>query len=304
VRLLDRTQSPPYVLFVGSRRLLECMVGHLHLPGYRISQLAAYNDRELEEALSERPLGQPRLAVVIDPSRYAGGLVERLPGRRIGIVADNDLADQRPEGVRACELLLSFDPRREWVGGVKVWRAMSPPVSDSFFVPKVVAPRHPAAVTVGRSTPYREEVLIEAKHHYDLLQIIEGVSAEELTTFFRDHPVAVYVPRYPGGGPAWQIAAHLAAGQLLLSERAPTMFGLEEDVDYVAVKDGNHIMRLLEALSRFPTMFTRVAIRGRQKAEWFRASRVWQRLIDDALLWFATAEDPLSFAGQRRSVPH
>jgi len=240
---------------------------------------------------------------VIDPSRYGRELVERLPSPRLGVVADSGLAAGQTGGAASCQLLVSLDPRLEWVGGLQVWRAIAPPVSDHFYANPPAVGLRPAVVTVGRSTPYREQLLIDAKHHYDLLQIIEGVEAIELGRFFRDYPVAVYVSREPGAGPGWQVAAHLAAGQLLLSERAPVMYGLEAEIDYIAVKGSAHLLELLGDLHRFPTMFFGVAVRGREKAEWFRAGRVWGRLVADALIWVATSKEQAARAagGSRRA---
>ena len=296
---LGKQSRPRTRLFVGTRVLLDCMVGELSLPGYLTSTLPAYNDAELEGALESIPWSPPDLTLVIDPSRYSPAVVDRLPGPRLGVVADSDLAISQAGGATRCQLLVSLDPRLEWAGGHRIWRAIAPPVSDHFYTSAPAVGLRPEAVTLGRFTPYREEVLIDAKHHYDLLQIIEGVDAIELSRFFRDYPVAVYIPRQPGGGPGWQIAAHLAAGQLLLSERAPVMFGLEEDIDYVAFKGSAHLLELLGNLHRFPTMFFTVVTRGRQKAELFRATRVWGRLINDALIWLATIQQPLAHAGGR-----
>jgi hypothetical protein len=39
----------------------------------------------------------------------------------------------------------------------------------------------------------------------------------------------------------------------------------------------------VEMLGRFPGLWHRVRVRGRMKAEQFRASRVWPRLLHDAL---------------------
>ncbi len=76
---------------------------------------------------------------------------------------------------------------------------------------------------------------------------------------------------------------HLAAGQLLLSELLPYRHGLERGIDYLQVDSPNGLVWTLERLSRFPEMYQRVRVRGRLKAEQFRASRIFARAVHDLL---------------------
>ena len=57
--------------------------------------------------------------------------------------------------------------------------------------------------------------------------------------------------------------------------------GLEPDIDYLEVADPDHLLSVLHATVAFPAAYHRVRVRGRRKAEAFRASHVYPRLIAD-----------------------
>jgi hypothetical protein len=49
------------------------------------------------------------------------------------------------------------------------------------------------------------------------------------------------------------------------------------------VSEPDQLLAILRTAVRFPRAYERVRIRGRRKAEAFRASRVYPRLVDDLL---------------------
>ena len=71
-----------------------------------------------------------------------------------------------------------------------------------------------------------------------------------------------------------RVCLHLAAGHLVLSEPLSPQHGLEPGIDYLEVSHAGAIAFLLGRLKRFPRTWHRVRVRGRLKAEQFRASRV------------------------------
>ena len=76
---------------------------------------------------------------------------------------------------------------------------------------------------------------------------------------------------------------HLAAGHLVITEPLSPMHGLEGGLDLLEVSTPDGLQGTLEVMHRYPGVFHRVRVRGRRKAEQYRASRVWPRLIADLL---------------------
>ena len=126
-------------------------------------------------------------------------------------------------------------------------------------------------------------MLAPVKHHHDLLHAIHGVSGDLLAEFLREYDVGVYVAPEPGGGFGWQVGVHLAAGHLLLAEALTPSHGLERGIDYLEADSAGGLAFMLERMARFPEMYHSVRVRGHLKAEQFRASRVFARLIHDLL---------------------
>jgi len=79
------------------------------------------------------------------------------------------------------------------------------------------------------------------------------------------------------------VCLHLAAGHLVLSEWLSPAHGLELGLDYIEITGPGSLYHAAEMLGRFPGLWHRVRVRGRLKAEQFRASRVWPRLLHDAI---------------------
>jgi len=226
----------------------------------------------------------PHVSVVFDAVAVPGALLAELPGRTLGIVTD-DLPEEGVPGIEALDRLVSFRPSLTGVrrGGVEVWRAIPPPVSDALYGPVRRLLGAPRAMSIGRFTERREAMLMPAKHHHDLLQVIHGVSGDALAELLALHDVGVHVASVPWAGFAPQAGIHLAAGQLLLSEPLEPAHGLEIDIDYLQFDSADGLVWALDRLARFPEMHQRVRFRGRLKAEQYRASRLFGRLLHDLL---------------------
>jgi hypothetical protein len=228
---------------------------------------------------------RPDVTVIFDPVQVPVDLLEALPGLRLGMLVDGAPAAQQAAAVRSLDRVVSFRPSLSGVEipGGRVWRAVPPPVSDALFADVRRVHGTPHALTVGASTEYREYMLIRAKHHNDLLQVIHGVSGASLIQLLKEYDVGVYVPREAGGGFSQQVGMHLAAGQLLLADTLVPAHGLERNIDYLHIDSPEGLVKHLDRLGRFPEMHHRVRIRGRRKAEQYRASRLFARILHDLL---------------------
>jgi hypothetical protein len=219
------------------------------------------------------------------PTKLTAQALRAVGGTTLGV-----LVGGLPEGGQAGELgaldrLVTFDPALTGarVGTAKVWRAMPPAVADTHF--KEVRPlRHsPNAISIGRSTPHREAMLMPAKHEHDLLQVLHGVSGAMLAELLGEYDAGVYIAPEAGAGFGWQVGAHLAAGQLLLSGTLAPLHGLERGLDYLEIDSPASLVWVLDRLGRFPEMYQRIRVRGRLKAEQYRASRLFARIAHDLL---------------------
>ena len=227
---------------------------------------------------------RPDVTVILDPLQLVSKLPDRLPGRTLGVLVEG-LADTGGERIDHLNRIISFDPALTGakLGRARVWRAIPPPVSDVLFMDGRALHGRPRVMSIGRSTPHREAMLLPSKHHHDLLQLIHGISGHELAAFLRECDVGVYVPAESGGGFGLQVGIHLAAGHLLLSDPLVPSHGLERDIDYLRSGTPTDLAWLLDRLGRFPEMYRSVRVRGRLKAERFRASSVFTRVLHDFL---------------------
>jgi hypothetical protein len=138
-------------------------------------------------------------------------------------------------------------------------------------------------VFVGRSTEHREWLLTPAKHRFDLLHLAFGIDATRLERVMDEHWVAINAHNEPYPSFENRVCLHLAAGHLVFSEPLSPQHGLEPDIDYLEFFTPQHLERMLVTLRRDSTVWHAVRVRGRRKAEQFRASRVYPRVVSDLL---------------------
>jgi len=211
--------------------------------------------------------------------------IPRTPGRR----AHPDL--RRRRGALAAmdtgnvDRLVAFDPLIVPTADafMRVWRSLPLPVADRLFAPVRSPPGRPSILFVGRSTEHREQLLNRAKAELDVVHAAFGIGMGELAGLLRAHPIGVNLHNEPYPSFENRVCLHLAAGQLVVSETLSPTHGLEPDIDYLEVADAGQLLAVLRAAVAFPAAYERVRIRGRRKAEAFRASHVYPRLADDLL---------------------
>jgi hypothetical protein len=234
------------------------------------------------EVLPPRVFAQLRAAVV-------GVLTEPIP-RRSGNRDHPDLKRRRAAlaamDTGNVDRLAAFDPLIVPTADsfMRVWRALPLPVADRLYA-RVRPPRgRPSILFVGRSTEHRERFLSAPKAELDLVHAAFGIGVDELQALLAAHPIGVNLHNEPYPSFENRVCLHLSAGQLVVSETLSPTHGLEPDIDYLEVAEPDQLLAVLRAAVRFPRAYERVRTRGRRKAEAFRASRVYPRLVDDLLL--------------------
>jgi hypothetical protein len=193
--------------------------------------------------------------------------------------------------------IVTFDPLSAEAAaraGVDVWRSLPLPVDDRVFAEPTLRNPRGKVLFLGYSTEHREAWLVDAKHHYDVLHVAHGLHGEALRDLFARTDVAVNLHGEPYPSFENRVCLHLAAGHLVLTEPLSPRHGLEPGIDLIEVRSPRMLLLALERLRVEPRLFEAVRRRGRRKAEQFRASRVWPRLLEDF------ERDVAAFGGRRR----
>jgi hypothetical protein len=179
--------------------------------------------------------------------------------------------------------LISFDPLIADTASeyMPVWRSLPLPVADALYADVRPSTGRPAILFVGRSTDHRERFLKRPKAELDVLHAAHGIGPEELRGLVATHEIAVNLHNEPYPSFENRVCLHLAAGQLVVSETLSPTHGLEPDIDYLEAGEPDQLAAVLHAAVRFPEAYYRVRVRGRRKAEAFRASTVYPRLVAD-----------------------
>jgi hypothetical protein len=220
------------------------------------------------------------------PATTLGFLTEPLP-RHGGYVRHDDLERRLWElghvDRTQFDRVVSFDPHiaRTADDVLPVWRSAPLPVADRYYRPVPERSGPPRPLFVGRSTPHRERFLEGAKHRYDLLHLAFGIDADGLEEAMAEHDVGINIHNNPYPSFENRVCLHLAAGHLVISENLDPTHGLEPGIDFLEVHNRGQLDHVLWMMRRFPGLHHAVRVRGRQKAEQFRASRVWPRLVHD-----------------------
>jgi hypothetical protein len=182
--------------------------------------------------------------------------------------------------------IVSFDPLFVEAADplAPVWRSVPLPVDDDLFRPVRPSAVPPRVVFVGRSTEHRENYLIDVKHHFDVLHVAHGVFGRRLFDLLDETDAGINLHNEPYPSFENRVCLHLAAGNLVISEPLSPTHGLEPGIDFVEVRHPADLLRAVSQMHLYPDLYRRVRIRGRQKADAFRASRVYPRLLHDLLL--------------------
>lgn len=192
------------------------------------------------------------------------------------------LSEQRRFDASPYDRAMCVEPLAS-AGGGPFWRARPLPVGDHLFAP-VRPTRHDGRILfVGRSSAHREQWLMKPKHEFELLHYAHGLEGDRLIDVFARADVALNVHPDPYRRFGTALPRHLAAGHLVISEPVVPLHGLEPGIDYIEVHGEHEMGIVLHQLRRRPETYQRVRLRGRAKAELFRASVVWPRIVGDLL---------------------
>jgi hypothetical protein len=215
----------------------------------------------------------------------AGFLTEPLP--RPGNPSHPDL-DRRLEDLQrvdphSFDRIISFDPlivpTVEQI--MPVWQTMPIPVADRYFAPVAAPHARPRVLFTGRSTGHRESILGPAKHVFELAHLAHGVTDERLIEFLRDADVGVNLHNEDYATFENRVCVYLAAGLLLASEPLSPEHGLVAGSDFLEVRNAAELHSALLAFHEDAEAFRPMRERGRRKAERWRASFVYPRLVRD-----------------------
>jgi len=256
---------------------------------------------EIGPVLERLEAFRPQVTVVFRPDVFPAGALHDVPGALLGFLTeplprqgrkavrhpdlDRRLADLGAIDPLNVDRVVCFDPKSVPSAEkfVSVWRALPLPVADRYYRPVGAPVLDPKALFVGRSTPHREKYLSRARESGELLHLAFGVDADHLQQLMAEYPIAINVHNEPYPTFENRASLHLAAGQLLISEGLSPSHGLEGGIDFLVAGDGDVLAGILDRIRHLPTAWHDVRLRGRRKAELFRASHVYPRLFFDLL---------------------
>lgn len=250
--------------------------------------LASLEELRCDVVIAFRPEVVPAGAFADLDAITVGYLTEPLPRRSV------DGRGEHPDLARRLgylemldpanfDRIVSFDPLM--TDSVErycpVWRSVPLPVSDEYYAPVPSGPHGGQALFVGRSTTHRELFLESVKHEFDVIHIAHGATDEMLREFLADSDVGINL--HNENYPTFEnrCTTILAAGNLLISEALSPTHGLEPSLDFIQVLVPEELHRALHNVRRAPDAFRRMRFRGRHKAEYFRASNVYPRMMQD-----------------------
>jgi hypothetical protein len=290
---------PLRVAFVGPRAAFDACALHAAAGGVVpafVDFRAGVDPLELKAALRS---AAPHVVVVFGPQSVPAGLLSDLPAATLGFLTESiprwegapppavsagDTELSRTD-ITGFDRLVSFDAlvAGAATASTPVWRSIPLPVDDRMYAPVRAAHRPPRALFLGSSSEHRESFLIHAKHEYDLLHYAHGLWGDALREVLGRTDVGINVhtdrePRFEN-----RVLLHLAAGHLLLSEPLSPLHGLEAEIDFIPIMRPDELLTVLGQLDRRPDLYDRARLRGRAKAEDYRASRVWPRVLGDLL---------------------
>ncbi|MDO8184073.1 hypothetical protein Q5424_02745 [Conexibacter sp. JD483] len=286
--------------FVGQGTYFEACAQMRDGAGLQTRFVEFREGAELGRLLGELHTWRPHVVLVFRPEIVPAGAFAGLDAATLGFLTEplprargsaHDDLEIRLKALRKVDRsnfdrIVAFDPHIVAAASevLPVWRSLPLPVDDRFFADVEPIRDRPKVMFVGRSTGHREQLLTPSKHGFDVLHLAFGVDAERLDALMREHHVGINLHNEPYPSFENRVSLHLAAGHLVLSEPLDPLHGLEPGIDFVEVGTAGELHGRIELLQRSPDAYHRVRVRGRMKAEGFRASKVYPRLVHDLLL--------------------
>ena len=252
-----------------------------------------------EPLIAELEKLDPDVVVVFRPEIVPEGLFGSLRAVRIGYLTEplprgrdsnhpdllSRMRDLEAVDPHNFDRIVSFDPLIADTAGsvLPIWRSLAIPVADSLFMDIPVRACPPRLLFVGRSTEHREQLLAPVKQNHPIVHIGHGLYGERLVRFLKRADVQLNLHNNPYPSFENRVCMALAAGHLVISEPLSPRHGLEPGVHYLEVETPRQLLALVDELMANPNAFIDIQRAGREQAESFRASRVYPRLLRDAL---------------------
>lgn len=159
-----------------------------------------------------------------------------------------------------------------------MWCSIPIPIDDRLFSAVKSVKFPPQFVYVENNTLYSTSYRDCLSEISEVLVIPGGYTDQSLTRTL-DTDVFLNINRYPHQFLNERVPLHLAAGVLVISEPLHPTHGLEPNVDFLEIENPIDFCMILEELTNFPESVQRIRNSGRRKAEYFRASAVYEKLI-------------------------
>lgn len=177
---------------------------------------------------------------------------------------------------------ISYDPLITSTLGsfLDVWKSYPLPVDDHFFKTiSTIEVSKPQIGFFGRPTRYRDQFLLPSLHMNDILYVAHGAFGATLDYLLSQITVGINLhnenyPNFENRAPL-----HLASGHLLLSEPLSPSHGLEPGIDFGCFRSPDQLKDLLAQVFEDFEKFSLMKHRGRMKAEYFRASRIYEEIL-------------------------
>jgi hypothetical protein len=251
-----------------------------------------------------RPEIVPEGALADVPAPIVGFLTEPIPRRAGEHEASHPDLAARARGLsfldpQNADRIVTFDPLTIPAADqvMPVWRSLPIPVADRLFEDPRPMPAEPRLLFVGRSTPYRETFLRPVKRETDLLHVAFGAGVDLLEELMAEHDVTLNLHNEPYPSFENRVCLHLAAGHLVISEPLDPSHGLEPGVDHLEVATPEAMLDAVRDVLARPGAYDFMRRLGRQKAEAYRASTAFPRLVHDL------AADIAAFGTHRAAAP-
>ncbi|MBX5441447.1 MAG: hypothetical protein IRZ32_07960 [Solirubrobacteraceae bacterium] len=294
-----RFGEPLRLAFVGQQTYFEACALDERSSRVRTRYVDFREGADAEAMRAQLDRFAPHAVVVFRPEIVPAGTFDGLPALTIGFLTEpiprssgrkahpdlrrrrNDLRKADPA---SWDRIVAFDPLIVPTADevLPVWRALPIPVADRFYAPARPVDGTPRLGFVGRSTPHRERFLAHPKHELDIVHVAFGLHGPQLDALMASIDVAINLHNEPYPSFENRVCLHLAAGHLVVSETLSPTHGLEPGIDYLEFSEPDELLSMLRTVVRHPGAYRRVRVRGRRKAEQYRASRVWPRLVADA----------------------
>lgn len=166
---------------------------------------------------------------------------------------------------------------------VGAWRSLPLPVADHLFGDPGDTGSAVPLYLGGEVEGEREWILEYGRYGQELVSPGPHPAPERLAAVLREAAIGVNVHAVPSVQLEPAVLVHLAAGHLLVSEPLAPGRGLVAGLDYVEAANLEEIQLAVWSVQQWPPAYRAMRRRGRFKAELFRASRVYPRVVSDAL---------------------